>query len=234
MLQIQQFRYAADNLGYLIFGHQSAIAVDGGAVDEIITFVHGHNLSLTYVTNTHGHSDHTLGNASLISAMGATYLSPEMSAEREYLKIDNDVLRVLRTPGHSADSVVFQAGGMILSGDTLFNGTIGNCFSSKYFKSFFASLQTLTGLPPQTIVYAGHDYVKESMVFARRIEPDNPDISIYINRYSPDHVCSTLGEELRVNPYLRYDSPAIIAHLKSRNLPVKTEYERWESLMSIE
>jgi hydroxyacylglutathione hydrolase len=32
MLKVKQFHYGADNLGYLVYGAESAMAVDGGAV----------------------------------------------------------------------------------------------------------------------------------------------------------------------------------------------------------
>ncbi|MFH0728942.1 MAG: MBL fold metallo-hydrolase [Pseudomonadota bacterium] len=232
MLQIQQFSYATDNLGYLIFGPRTAIAVDGGAVKEMLAFIREHDLRLACITNTHCHGDHTPGNDALIQETGASYVSPEMSAEKGFMAIDGEIIRVHPTPGHSSDSVVFQVGGMLLTGDTLFNGTIGNCFSGD-LKAFFQSIRLLMAFPAETLIYAGHDYVKESMAVAKGLEPDNGDITTYLNRYSPDHVCSTLGEELRVNPYLRFNSPSIIRFLKSKGLRVETEYERWESLLSV-
>jgi hydroxyacylglutathione hydrolase len=232
MMQIQQFSYAADNLGYLIFGHRTAMAVDGGAVKEIRSFVRKRNLRLAFITNTHCHGDHTGGNEDLIQETGAIYLSPEESAEKGYIAIDGAVVRIHPTPGHSTDSVVFQVGGMLLTGDTLFNGTIGNCFSGD-LKAFFQSIKLLMAFPAETLVYAGHDYVKESMAVARGLEPNNRDIATYLKRYAPDHVCSSLGEERRVNPYLRFNTPEITSYLKSKGLGVDTEYERWESLMSV-
>jgi hydroxyacylglutathione hydrolase len=232
MLQIQQFSYATDNLGYLIFGPRTAIAVDGGAVTEILSFVRERGLCLTYITNTHCHGDHTSGNDDLIQETGTSYLSPEVCAKKGYIAIDGAVVRIYPTPGHSSDSVVFQVGGMLLTGDTLFNGTIGNCFSGD-LNAFFQSIQSIMAFPAETLIYAGHDYVKESMAVARSLEPDNEDITTYLNRYTPDHVCSTLGEELRVNPYLRFNTPAIIGLLKSKGLRIETEYERWEALMSV-
>jgi hydroxyacylglutathione hydrolase len=232
MLRIQQLSYADDNLGYLIFGLRTAMAVDGGAVKEILSFVKQRDLSLAYITNTHCHGDHTSGNEDLIRESGGAYLSPETSAEKGYISIDGAVVRVHSTPGHTTDSVVFQAGGMLLTGDTLFNGTIGNCFSGD-LKAFFQSIKSLMAFPAETLIYAGHDYVKESMEVARGLEPDNADITTYLKKYSPAHVCSTIGEELRVNPYLRFNTPEIVTFLKSKGLRVETEYERWESLMSV-
>lgn len=232
MLQIQQFSYNTDNLGYLVFGPRTAMAVDGGAVKEILSFLKERDLCLSHITNTHCHGDHTSGNEALIRGTDANYLSPEICAGKGYITIDDAVVRVHPTPGHSADSVVFQVGGMLLTGDTLFNGTIGNCFSGD-LNAFFNAIKLLMAFPAPTLLYAGHDYVKEAMKVAGELEPDNKDISTYLEKYSPDHVCSTLGEELRVNPYLRFNTPGIIAFLKSKGLRVETEYERWESLMSV-
>jgi len=47
-------------------------------------------------------------------------------------------------------------------------------------------------------------------------------------------VFSTLQEELKVNPYLKFNDSRIIAVLEKKGLPVDTEYRRWESLMSLE
>lgn len=231
MLRIHQFSYAADNLGYLIFGPRTAMAVDGGAVKELLYFVKQEQLTLTCITNTHCHGDHTSGNEALLQETGARYLSPEISVKTGYVSIDGAVVRVHATPGHTVNSVVFEVGGILLTGDTLFNGTIGNCFSGD-LKAYFQTIKSLMAFPAATLIYAGHDYVKESMTVAKELEPGNTAIATYLKRYTPSHVCSTLGEELKVNPYLRFNTPAIITFLKSRGLPAATEYERWESLMS--
>ena len=60
-MKIKQFRYSSDNLAYLVYGDKSAMAIDGGAAEEILSFVETNNLTLKYVTNTHSHMDHTPG-----------------------------------------------------------------------------------------------------------------------------------------------------------------------------
>ena len=70
-MNIKQFRYSADNLGYLIYGKRSAMAIDGGAAGDMLNFVESNNLELHYVTNTHSHMDHTSGNAALLKGSGA-------------------------------------------------------------------------------------------------------------------------------------------------------------------
>jgi hydroxyacylglutathione hydrolase len=76
--------------------------------------------------------------------------------------------------------------------------------------------------------------VQEAMSFARRLEPDNEYIKIFSENYKPDHVFSRLTEELMVNPYLRFNERGIINLLKKHGLPRKTEWQRWQSLMTID
>ena len=232
MLSIQQFRYSTDNLGYVVHGENTAMAIDSGAVADILGFVADKHLTLTYVTNTHGHPDHMSGTEELVKQSGATYLSPLESAKKKEFEIDRDIVRVYLTPGHTEDSVTFHFGNILVCGDTLFNGTVGNCFSEN-MTAFFNSIKLLISLPDDTIVYAGHDYVEYSMTVARIIEPDNPHIDGYLERYTSDHVRSTLKDEMLVNPYIRFNDPAIIDMFKEKGLPYATEFERWESIMSL-
>jgi hydroxyacylglutathione hydrolase len=92
----------------------------------------------------------------------------------------------------------------------------------------------LRALPDRTQVWAGHDYVQGSVAFARRLEPLNPHLDAFLAARDPRRVTSTMGDERRVNPYLRYDAPEILAVLAERGLPIATGEERWLSLMSVE
>jgi len=208
------------------------MAVDGGAFDEILSFADSRRLSLLFVTNTHGHMDHTNGNATLLNEANARLLRYEEIRGTE-IELEGQNIRIYDTPGHTADSLCFHVGNALITGDTLFNGTIGNCFSGD-LKGFYQSIKKIMSLPGSTVIYAGHDYVQEAMSFARRLEPDNEYIKIFAKNYKQDHVFSRLMEELRVNPYLRFNEPGIINLLKKNGLPRKTEWQRWQSLMTID
>ena len=117
--------------------------------------------------------------------------------------------------------------------DTLFNGTVGNCFSGD-MAGFFRSIKKLMALPEEIKIYAGHDYVSDSLAFARKLEPANRAIDTYLADYNPAHVVSTLADEFAVNPFLRFNEPSIIELLAARNMKRTTEFERFESLMWIE
>ena len=232
-MNIVQFRYAQDNLSYLIYENNSALAVDGGAVDQILAFVRRQGLKLLYVTNTHSHADHTPGNRRLVEETGAEYLSPADLVRRKTLLIDQETIHAHPTPGHSLDSITLHAGHALITGDLLFNGTVGNCFTGD-LKGCFNSIQWVLRFPPETIIYAGHDYVREAMTFARRLEPDHPHIDAFMKAYDPACVRSTLAQELKVNPYLRFNDPAMIRLLEKKGLNIADEFRRWTSLMSLE
>jgi len=232
-LKIKQFFYGGDNLGYLLYAGTHALAIDGGAVDEIMGFVRRNSLKLATVTNTHGHGDHTTGTRRLAEAAGAVRLDHRRFIDGHTLMVGDETVTVRLTPGHTADSVTFATDGCLITGDTLFNGTVGNCFSGD-LKAFYRSILLLMGYPGTTRIYAGHDYVAASLAFARHLTPDNHAIDSYADRYDKNHVSSTLEDERAVNPYLRFNDPEIIRLLESKGLPTGTEYQRWEGIMSIE
>ena len=82
-----------------------------------------------------------------------------------------------------------------------------------------SSLAKLAALPPETAVYCTHEYTLANLAFARRVEPQNEHLLAHIEEC--ERMCaeglstvpSTIGTELTINPFLRWDSPAIAAQL---------------------
>jgi hydroxyacylglutathione hydrolase len=234
MLNIEQFRYGTDNFAYIVYGKEQAMAIDGGAFKEILSFLKKRNLKLTLIANTHSHYDHTSGNDYLVKETGANFFKSSTLPDNHKIIIDGETVSVYRTPGHTDDSVCFHAGIFLITGDTLFNGTVGNCFSGN-LKNFYLTIKRLLTLPDDTIIYAGHDYVLNSLTFANHLEPDNKDTESFRKAYNSNSIIySTLAQERKINPYLRFNEESIINILKTNNLPYATEWERWNSLMSIE
>jgi hydroxyacylglutathione hydrolase len=232
-MKIKQFRYSADNLSYLIYGKNEAIAIDGGAVTEIMEFTGSAGLTLQTITNTHSHPDHTAGNQTLLKSSSARLQDHKQLAREGGIALENEFITVFPTPGHTMDSVTFHCDGCLITGDTLFNGTVGTCFSGD-LKAFYRSIRHLLGLPMDTKIYAGHDYVEYAMSFARLVEPDNQDIDPYVANYTPEHVFSRLEDELKVNPFVRYNAPEMIKILEQRGAATATEYDRFEGVMHLE
>jgi len=231
-MEIKQFRYSADNLAYLIYNESQAIAIDPGAVNGIFAFLNQTDLKLKYVANTHTHPDHTSGNGAIIKKTGAEYMDMDMLTKNKSIELSGRRIAVHHTPGHSQDSVIFHFDNILVAGDTLFNGKAGRCFTGD-LKRFLESIKLIMSFPDDTIVYSGHDYVLEYMETAITIEPDNKAIKEFLSTYNPDHVYSTLADEYRMNPTLRFNNQDLIEILKERGLPVATEYDRWQSIMSI-
>ncbi|MDR2862235.1 MAG: MBL fold metallo-hydrolase [Syntrophobacterales bacterium] len=232
MLHVEQFRYASDNLAYLIYGEEEAIAVDGGAVEEIGQFLEENQLTLQHVINTHSHYDHTSGNDALLKRHKARFLSCYQLSSQGHLLLENNAIIVHPTPGHTEDSLCFQVRQILLTGDTLFNGTIGNCFSGRD-DLFYQSVKDIMTLSEETTIYAGHDYVRDSILFAKKLEPENEHLNRFMSYYDADHVYSTLADELQINPYLRFNDEKMIAVMKRLGFSGTTEWERWMFLMSL-
>jgi hydroxyacylglutathione hydrolase len=79
--------------------------------------------------------------------------------EGEEVRVGNISLKVIYTPGHTPGGVCFYAEKerILLSGDTLFKGTIGNLsFPTAQPNLMWDSLSKLAQLPPETKVFPGH------------------------------------------------------------------------------
>ena len=74
-------------------------------------------------------------------------------------------------------------------------------------------------LPDDTLLYPGHDYMKNNLAFALTREPSNNDASKWQSNVAdtqPDDMpVMTMGQERLYNPFLRLHHPAVIDGLKS-------------------
>ena len=159
------------------------------------------------VVLTHSHEDHLNGvpellrshdvpvyaqraevdfNPLLASFRGA--LRPVGPGER--VSVGPLELTFLHTPGHTPGSQCLSCGGALFSGDTLFVDHCGRCdLVGSDVASMFDSLhRVLRPLPPETILYPGHDYGAVPV--------------------------STLERERRLNPYFLHTDLASFARFR--------------------
>jgi hydroxyacylglutathione hydrolase len=166
--QIQQH---SDNFTYIIADEETreAAVIDSSYnADEIIRTIKTQKLQLKYIINTHGHSDHTVGNTELQSIFGAKIVAykqskmhPDLSVdENEILNVGKISVKIIYTPGHTYDSICLLVDGKkLFTGDTLFVGECGRTdFPGGNTKNMYESLNRLQKLSDSIEVYPGHDY----------------------------------------------------------------------------
>ena len=106
------------------------------------------------------------GNLEKPGSDGLPLMFPIEGTMPDHLIKENDVLQlgdlqieVIETPGHTPGGVCFYLplDNVIISGDTLFQGSIGNLsFPTADREAMWASLKKLEKLPGETKVYPGH------------------------------------------------------------------------------
>lgn len=184
---------------------------------------------LTHIFTTHHHGDHVEGHGRLKEKYGCTVIAPAAEADKipgtdvrvhdgtSFSFAGRDVM-VIATPGHTKGHVAyyFAADGIVFAGDTLFALGCGRLFEDTP-EAMWRSLQKLADLPPDTVVYCGHEYTQANARFALTIEPDNPAlqerarmIDALRTRGVPT-IPTSIGLELTTNPFLRAGEPAVKA-----------------------
>ncbi len=119
-------------------------------------------------------------------------------------------------PGHTLSHIAFWGHGALFCGDTLFSAGCGRMFEGTPGQ-MNASLNKLRGLPADTRVFCGHEYTAANLRFALTVEPDNSAALEYqggvqrVRAAGDPSLPSTLGLEVRVNPFLRCDNPIVVA-----------------------
>jgi glyoxylase-like metal-dependent hydrolase (beta-lactamase superfamily II) len=167
--QIEQY---GDNFSYIIADEatrEAAVVDSSFNAEELLRVLKAEGFTLKYIISTHGHSDHTAGNSELRSALGGQMVTHTLSRVDAGVRVeDGDVLhvgsvelKVIYTPGHTADSIcVLVDGEKLLTGDTLFVGECGRTdLPGGNTKRMYDSLfNKLLKLGDEVEVYPGHDY----------------------------------------------------------------------------
>ncbi len=195
------------NFVYLIGDPETreCVAVDPAwEIDAIVEQIEADDMRLTGVLVTHTHQDHVGGHLFGHDIPGIEELLARVpakvyvhSAEREFLRgFGSDLVKVesgatlgvgkrtitfVHTPGHTPGSQCFLVDGRLISGDTLFIRSCGRTdLPGSDPKEMYTSLtQRLGALPDDTVVFPGHNY---------------------------GGTVTTIGDEKRSNPMMRFPS----------------------------
>jgi hydroxyacylglutathione hydrolase len=173
---------------YILQSNTSAIIVDPGDEPErIVRFVHDIKVEPSQIIATHTHFDHVLGVDGIRAALKVPFLihrddlsmlesmqgrvrqimgfevppPPKVDSylkDEDVLKLGEEKIRVLHTPGHSPGSISMSGEGYVLTGDALFNQSIGRTdLPGGDLKTLIHSIkERLFKLDDETVVYPGH------------------------------------------------------------------------------
>jgi glyoxylase-like metal-dependent hydrolase (beta-lactamase superfamily II) len=166
---------------------REALLVDPSAPSQDLLLRIGElQLKVKYIVNTHGHGDHIGGDAWFKDKLGAPILihpadahmlkdnrlnlsefignplncpaADVMAEEGMPLQLGEHPVRVIHTPGHTPGGICLLAGKFLISGDTLFEQSIGRTDlpggSHPQIIAFIK--EKLFTLPDDIVVYPGH------------------------------------------------------------------------------
>ena len=155
-------------------------------VEGLLNHIHARDLKLSCVLVTHYHPDHVGGGMGGHSIEGLAELLERESVKTfvnkheaeglkkvtglsdidmnevdsgDHLKIGDNDIEFLHTPGHTPGSQCFKVNNNLISGDTLFVQGCGRVdLPGSNSEDMFHSLSKLSVLPDDSIIYPGHNY----------------------------------------------------------------------------
>ncbi len=131
-----------------------------GADLRAVFFTHGHFDHVKeseQLLRAHGLKAYIEKNDVLLSGLPEDVLQPYDGAQD--IKIGPFAIHIIPTPGHTAGGVCLQIADAVFTGDTLFPGACGRVdLPSSDPRAMRKSLLTLSKLPEDTRVFAGHSY----------------------------------------------------------------------------
>jgi len=148
---------------YIIYSEvtRDAIVVDpGGDVDDILSSIRENGLKIKYT----------------IKAMGTVEIEPDiLLKDGDIIEFGDEKAQVIHTPGHTRGGICIKIGDSMITGDTLFTGSIGRT--------------DLLGGDYDSIINSIKDKI---MIYS-------DDIKVFPGHGAP----STIGRERTSNPFLR-------------------------------
>ncbi len=224
-----------DNYCYIVEGDgKRCIIIDPGQVKPVAAHIDQHGLTPVLILNTHHHADHVAGNAELKAAYKIPVLGP--TAEEKMIPHltgtinPGDIVseagvnfHVIATPGHTMGHIVFYdaENRLLFAGDTLFSMGCGRLLEGRP-DDMFESLSVLKSLPPETLLYCGHEYTESNGAFAASLGPESAELKsrreevrkLRLNNRPTLPV--TLATEMETNPFLQAGNVATFADLRHR------------------
>lgn len=173
----------------LDYNHKN-VATNTALADQVVDYINKHKLQNQWILETHMHADHLSASEYLKEKVGGkkaigsaittvqNYLKKAFDlndnfktdgsqfdvlfADGESFSIGNIQAKAIHTPGHTPADMIYEIGGVLFSGDTLFAPDLGTArcdFPGGSAKAMFHSVRNvLTSYPKGTSIYLCHDY----------------------------------------------------------------------------
>lgn len=191
--------------------------------------------TLTTVLLTHHHWDHIDGldgldareSVKVVGAARDSHRLPPLDiavTEGDQVDVLGEKVSIIDVSGHTIGHIAFHfpASNLAFTADSLMALGCGRLFEGTPAQ-MWDSMQKLKTLSADTIICSGHEYTQNNARFAETLDPDNSDLISRIAGIDADRaagkptVPTTLDLELRTNPFLRADNPALKAKLGMQN-----------------
>ncbi len=224
-LRLHVIEMRDDNYSYLIenIDKQEALVIDPSEAIPLLQYILSRKIRLTYIINTHHHSDHIDGNLLLKENFASKILASKYDNEKKRIPGGVDIVLndsdtfvfgkhefvVLDTPGHTLGhfSLFLKGANWLFPGDTLFSLGCGRLFEGNP-SLMYESFQKYKKLPPETLVFCAHEYTLSNAKFIE-------SLNLGLDGFQQFHkdlkqrkelegktIPSLLRDELRFNPYL--------------------------------
>ena len=191
---------------------------EASQIDRYLALAARDGLRLRYLIDTHTHADHFSATRQLAQQLGAPTVmhraSPAPTVDMhvddgEMLVLGKLRIKVLHTPGHTADSMCLQVEDRLFSGDTLLIGATGRTdLPGGDPEALHASLfERVLKLDPALTLHPAHEYKGRSHSTIGAELADNPrlqhreradfvDVMRHLDLSMPTHITEALRTNL--------------------------------------
>ena len=186
-------------------------------LDTYLSLANRDGVTIAYVIDTHTHADHFSASRELLKRLNVQLVMHRSTNSRlvgitvddgEMIVAGKMQLKVIYTPGHTADSMCILVGDRLFTGDTLLIGGTGRTDlpTGDAGRLYHSLTEKLLKLPDDTRIYPAHDYhgresstIGEQKQSNARLQVHNEaefrELMASLNLDMPTH----LTEALRVN-----------------------------------
>jgi hydroxyacylglutathione hydrolase len=222
----------ADNYAFLLHCKDSGTTalIDAPEAAPVLAALKAKGWGLDMVLLTHHHWDHVDGLPEILTETSPKIVGAAKDAHRlpgldialdegDEIVVGSLEGRVMDVSGHTLNHIAYAFEGAVFTGDSLFALGCGRVFEGS-MDMMHQSLQKLAALPPDTMVYSGHEYTLGNAKFALTVEPDNAGLQARVKDVERLRAAGTatvpslLALELATNPFIRAKDAADFARIR--------------------